>query len=52
MTSITTSIQELEDAILSIESLSGVPGVGEKIKKALIDHFGSEAAALKVIMYS
>jgi DNA mismatch repair protein MutS2 len=52
MTSITTSIQELEDAILSIESLSGVPGVGEKIKKALIDHFGSEAVALKVIMDS
>ena len=37
---------------LSIESLSDIPGVGEKVKKALTDHFGSEAVALKVILDS
>jgi NAD-dependent DNA ligase len=37
---------------LSIESLSAIPGVGEKVKKALTDHFGSEAVALKVILDS
>ncbi|UCH04145.1 MAG: hypothetical protein JSW05_11270 [Candidatus Thorarchaeota archaeon] len=37
------------DTRLSLESLSDIPGVGEKVKKALVDHFGSEAVALKVI---
>lgn len=37
------------DHILTMESLSDIPGVGEKIRKALLDHFGSEAIALKVI---
>jgi len=37
------------DKRLSLESLSDIPGVGEKVKKALVDHFGSEAVALKVI---
>jgi len=37
------------DTRLSLESLSDIPGVGEKIKKALVDHFGNEAVALKVI---
>ncbi|MBN2230811.1 MAG: hypothetical protein JW779_14575 [Candidatus Thorarchaeota archaeon] len=40
---------ESGDVELTIESLSEIPGVGEKIQKALIDHFGSEAVALKVI---
>ncbi|MFX0107121.1 MAG: helix-hairpin-helix domain-containing protein [Candidatus Hodarchaeota archaeon] len=34
---------------MSIESLSEIPGVGDKVKKALIQHFGSEPVALKVI---
>jgi DNA mismatch repair protein MutS2 len=34
---------------LTIEHLSEIPGVGEKVQKALIEHFGSEAVALKVI---
>lgn len=37
------------DNILTLESLSDIPGVGEKVKQSLIDHFGSEAVALKVI---
>jgi len=37
---------------LSITSLSDIPGVGDKVRKALIDHFGSEAVALKVILDS
>ncbi|NHJ12220.1 MAG: hypothetical protein EAX95_01015 [Candidatus Thorarchaeota archaeon] len=37
---------------VSLASLSDIPGVGEKVKKALIDHFGNEAVALKVIMDS
>ena len=37
------------DDALTLESLSEIPGVGEKVKQALIDHFGSEALALKVI---
>jgi DNA mismatch repair protein MutS2 len=37
-----------EDA-LTLESLSEIPGVGEKVRQALIEHFGSEALALKVI---
>ncbi len=37
---------------LTISSLSEIPGVGDKIKKTLIDHFGSEAVALKVILDS
>ncbi len=52
MTSTTTSIQDLEDSIVSIKNLSDVPGVGEKIRKALLDHFGNESVALKVIMDS
>jgi DNA mismatch repair protein MutS2 len=34
---------------LTIEHLSEIPGVGEKVQKALVEHFGSEAVALKVI---
>jgi hypothetical protein len=37
---------------LAIESLSEIPGVGEKIRKALVDHFGTETVALKVIQDS
>ena len=35
------------DDALTLESLSEIPGVGEKVKQALIDHFGSEALALR-----
>ena len=37
---------------LAIESLSEIPGIGEKVRKALVDHFGTEAVALKVIQDS
>ncbi|MFW9885965.1 MAG: helix-hairpin-helix domain-containing protein [Candidatus Thorarchaeota archaeon] len=37
------------DMRVSLESLSDIPGVGDKVKKALVDHFGSEAVALKVV---
>ncbi|NWF96094.1 MAG: hypothetical protein HXY34_08115 [Candidatus Thorarchaeota archaeon] len=37
---------------MSISSLSEIPGVGEKLKAALIEHFGTEAVALKVILDS
>ncbi|MHA2142115.1 MAG: MutS-related protein [Candidatus Thorarchaeota archaeon] len=37
------------DMRVSIESLSDIPGVGDKVKQALVDHFGSEAVALKVV---
>lgn len=37
---------------VSVSNISDIPGVGDKIKKALIDHFGSEAVALKVILDS
>ena len=40
------------DNKLTLESLSDIPGVGEKVKQSLIDHFGSEAVALKVIQDS
>ncbi len=40
------------DKIVTLESLSDIPGVGEKVKQSLIDHFGSEAMALKVIQDS
>ncbi|MFW9869340.1 MAG: hypothetical protein ACFFEL_06925 [Candidatus Thorarchaeota archaeon] len=40
------------DNILTLESLSDIPGVGDKVKQSLIDHFGSEAVALKVIQDS
>ncbi|MFX1484158.1 MAG: hypothetical protein ACFFCP_13335, partial [Promethearchaeota archaeon] len=40
------------NTILTLESLSDIPGVGEKVKQSLIDHFGSEAVALKVIQDS
>ena len=33
---------------LTIEKLSEIPGVGEKVQQALIEHFGSETVALKV----
>lgn len=34
---------------MTLESLSEIPGVGEKVRNALIEHFGSEEVALKVI---
>ncbi len=37
------------DHILTMENLSDIPGIGDKLRKALLDHFGSEAVALKVI---
>jgi len=37
---------------LSITKLSDIPGVGEKVRKALIQHFGNERVALKVILDS
>ncbi|RDE15598.1 MAG: hypothetical protein C4K47_02610 [Candidatus Thorarchaeota archaeon] len=37
---------------MSVTKLSEIPGIGEKIKKALVDHFGTEAVALKVILDS
>ncbi|TFF83812.1 hypothetical protein EU524_01825, partial [Candidatus Thorarchaeota archaeon] len=37
---------------MSLESLSDIPGVGEKVRGALIEHFGSEAVAMKVILDS
>ncbi|MHA1903769.1 MAG: MutS-related protein [Candidatus Thorarchaeota archaeon] len=40
------------EVILSIESLSEIPGIGDKVRKALTDHFGSESVALKVIIDS
>jgi DNA mismatch repair protein MutS2 len=43
------SSQYSGDYELTLESLSDVPGVGDKVKEALIEHFGSEALALKVI---
>ena len=41
-----------EDTRLSIENLSEIPGVGDKVKKILVDHFGSEAVALQVVLDS
>jgi len=38
--------------VLSIENISDIPGVGEKVHKALVEHFGNEAVALKVILDS
>jgi DNA mismatch repair protein MutS2 len=38
--------------VLSIENISDIPGVGEKVRAALVDHFGSEPVALKVILDS
>jgi len=40
------------DQDLEIESLSQIPGIGEKVRKALVDHFGTEAVAMKVIQDS
>lgn len=37
---------------MSVTEISDIPGVGEKTKKALVDYFGSEAVALKVILDS
>jgi len=37
---------------LSIENISDIPGVGDKVRKTLIDHFGSEPVAMKVILDS
>ena len=44
--------QESGDQDLAIESLSQISGIGEKVRKALVDHFGTEAIALKVIQDS
>ncbi len=44
--------QESGDNDLAIESLSEISGIGEKVRKALVDHFGTEAVALKVIQDS
>jgi len=44
--------QESGDNDLVIESLSEISGIGEKVRKALVDHFGTEAVALKVIQDS
>jgi DNA mismatch repair protein MutS2 len=41
--------QDSGDDALTLESLSDIPGVGDKVKLALIEHFGSETVALKVI---
>ncbi len=43
------NIQYSGEDTLTLDSLSDIPGVGEKVKQALIDHFGSETLALKVI---
>jgi len=40
------------DHVLTMENLADIPGIGEKIRKALLDHFGSESIALKVIQDS
>jgi len=40
------------DQDLAIESLSQIPGIGEKVRNALVEHFGTEAVALKVIQDS
>ncbi|MHA1287209.1 MAG: helix-hairpin-helix domain-containing protein, partial [Candidatus Thorarchaeota archaeon] len=44
--------QDSGDKDLTIESLSEIPGIGEKVRKALVDHFGTETVALKVIQDS
>jgi hypothetical protein len=44
--------QDSGDNDLTIESLSEIPGIGEKVRNALVDHFGSEVVALKVIQDS
>ncbi len=44
--------QDSGDNDLTIESLSEIPGIGEKVRKALVDHFGTEVVALKVIQDS
>ncbi len=41
-----------EEDKLSIENISDIPGVGEKVRGALVSHFGSEPVALKVILDS
>ncbi len=41
-----------EEDTLSIENISDIPGVGDKMKQALVSHFGSEPVALKVILDS
>lgn len=41
-----------EEGTLSIENISDIPGVGEKVRGALVSHFGSEPVALKVILDS
>jgi hypothetical protein len=40
------------EARLSIDKLSDIPGVGDKVRQALIEHFGSEEVALKVVLDS
>ncbi|MCK4567002.1 MAG: hypothetical protein KAU48_06805, partial [Candidatus Thorarchaeota archaeon] len=44
--------QDSGDNDLTIESLSEISGIGEKVRNALVDHFGTEAVALKVIQDS
>lgn len=44
--------QDSGDNDLTMESLSEISGIGEKVRKALVDHFGTEAVALKVIQDS
>ena len=44
--------QDSGDQDLALESLSHIPGIGDKVRKALVDHFGTEAVALKVIQDS
>ncbi|MHA1481711.1 MAG: hypothetical protein ACTSQZ_09850 [Candidatus Thorarchaeota archaeon] len=49
----TTTYNDSGEVILSsIASLSDIQGVGEKVKNALIEHFGNESIALKVILDS
>jgi DNA mismatch repair protein MutS2 len=47
-----TTVCISEDDTLNVTSLSDIPGIGDKVTKALVDHFGSEAVALKVILDS
>ncbi len=46
----TDNSTKIGDGTVSIETLSDIPGVGSKLRKILVDHFGSEAVALKVIL--
>ncbi len=48
----TEQYTESGEIILDITSLADIPGVGDKVTKALVDHFGSESVAMKVILDS